>query len=351
MAYMRGDWDRGPDDRRPHATRTRHPRPRAMLESVGARWSPPDAARSSALSRLPALRERWHREGMIAVVGGGAAIELLSMRDGAAAAVATYDDICARARPAVGRAASAPGCAWPPWPSRPWPTRRRARRPPPATRSGPPPARLVADAERVARGPRGGRAAVRDRGPGLGGPAARGASCGSTGCSAAASTSTTWSGAGARPPSCSPSWATPTRRPGRAPGWPPSCGRRVTPRPAQEEAAAARERGAAGWAPRRCSRSSAASRRAERDDGDCSPRASARSSRWWPPGAATARSASSCSSPAKTVSVHVSNVMAKLGAASRTEAVCARPAGGTPRLSSAADAGVVQVSTTRSPGT
>ena len=48
----------------------------------------------SALSRFPGLRERWHREGLVAVTAGGAAIELQSLRDGAAVAVATYDDIC-----------------------------------------------------------------------------------------------------------------------------------------------------------------------------------------------------------------------------------------------------------------
>ena len=51
--------------------------------------------RDLRVSRVPALCERWHREGLIAVVGGGAAIELLSMRDGAADAVAMYDDVCA----------------------------------------------------------------------------------------------------------------------------------------------------------------------------------------------------------------------------------------------------------------
>ena len=49
----------------------------------------------SALQRLPQLRKRWHREGVIAVVGGASAIELLAARDGAAAAVAMYDEICA----------------------------------------------------------------------------------------------------------------------------------------------------------------------------------------------------------------------------------------------------------------
>ncbi len=68
------------------------PTPRAMLESVGLAVA---AARGdvSALDRLPALRERWHREGLIAVTAGCAAIELHGLRDGAASAVATYDDL------------------------------------------------------------------------------------------------------------------------------------------------------------------------------------------------------------------------------------------------------------------
>ncbi len=69
------------------------PTPRAMLDAVVLAVA---AARGdvSALDRLPALRERWHREGLIPIVGGGAAIELLSLRDGAPAAVGMYDDIC-----------------------------------------------------------------------------------------------------------------------------------------------------------------------------------------------------------------------------------------------------------------
>ena len=92
MALMRGHWDEAlaiAD----HTGEDPPPTPRAMLESVVLAVA---AGRGDvgALSRLPALRERWHREGMIAIVGGGAAIELLSIRDGAAAAVALYDDIC-----------------------------------------------------------------------------------------------------------------------------------------------------------------------------------------------------------------------------------------------------------------
>ena len=92
MAYMRGEWDEAlaiVD----HSDEDPPPTARAMLEAVGLAVA---AGRGevSALARFPALRERWHREGLITVVGGGAAIELQSLRDGAAVAVATYDDIC-----------------------------------------------------------------------------------------------------------------------------------------------------------------------------------------------------------------------------------------------------------------
>jgi DNA-binding CsgD family transcriptional regulator len=90
---MRGQWGEALEIA-DHTGEDPPPTPRAMLESVVLAVA---AGRGdvTALSRLPALRERWHREGLIAVVGGGAAIELLSARDGAAAAVALYDDVCA----------------------------------------------------------------------------------------------------------------------------------------------------------------------------------------------------------------------------------------------------------------
>ena len=93
VATMRGRWDEalaiadyGDEDPPPTA--------RAMLDSVVLAVA---AGRGevAALERFPAIRERWHREGLITVVGGGAAIELVSRRDGPVAAVAMYDDICA----------------------------------------------------------------------------------------------------------------------------------------------------------------------------------------------------------------------------------------------------------------
>ena len=92
MAYMRGEWDEAlaiadfRDEDPP-------PTARVMLEAVSFLVA---AGRGdvSVLSRFPGLRERWHREGLVAVTVGGAAMELQSLRDGAAIAVATYDDVC-----------------------------------------------------------------------------------------------------------------------------------------------------------------------------------------------------------------------------------------------------------------
>jgi DNA-binding CsgD family transcriptional regulator len=93
MAYMRGDWEEALSIA-DFSAEDPPPTPRAMLEAVALAVA---AGRGdvAALSRMPAIRERWHREGMIAVVGGGAAIEMLSRRDGATAALSMYADICA----------------------------------------------------------------------------------------------------------------------------------------------------------------------------------------------------------------------------------------------------------------
>ena len=93
VAMMRGRWDEAlaiAD----HSDEDPPPTPRAMLDAVALAVA---AGRGevAALERFPAIRERWHREGLITVVGGGAAIELVATRDGPAAAVAVYDDICA----------------------------------------------------------------------------------------------------------------------------------------------------------------------------------------------------------------------------------------------------------------
>ena len=74
MALTLGHWDEALSIA-DHTGEDPPPTPRAMLESVAVAVA---AGRGevAALSRLAALRERWHREGLIAIVGGGAAIEL-----------------------------------------------------------------------------------------------------------------------------------------------------------------------------------------------------------------------------------------------------------------------------------
>jgi DNA-binding CsgD family transcriptional regulator/tetratricopeptide (TPR) repeat protein len=101
VAFMRGEWDHALEIA-DHALEDPPPTPRAMLDAVALLVA---AGRGDldALSAVPAVRERWHREGMIAVHAGGAAIELLSLRDGAAAAVAMYDDVLAVLAPLWGR--------------------------------------------------------------------------------------------------------------------------------------------------------------------------------------------------------------------------------------------------------
>lgn len=48
---------------------------------------------TDALSRMPAVRERWRRDGLIALLSGAASIDLAGTRDGGVAAVAAYDEV------------------------------------------------------------------------------------------------------------------------------------------------------------------------------------------------------------------------------------------------------------------
>ena len=112
-------------------------------------------------------------------------MELTSLRDGAPRPWRRHDDICRVLTPLWGDDLRGPAPAGRDWPSPRWPTRRRARRPAPATRCGPPSGRLGADADRVLADARARRAAVRAS---RGGPGRRGcarSSCGWSGCSVA----------------------------------------------------------------------------------------------------------------------------------------------------------------------
>jgi DNA-binding CsgD family transcriptional regulator len=48
---------------------------------------------TGALAKLPAVRERWRRDGLIAVLSGAASIDLRGQRDGAEGALAAYHDV------------------------------------------------------------------------------------------------------------------------------------------------------------------------------------------------------------------------------------------------------------------
>ncbi|WP_445256084.1 helix-turn-helix transcriptional regulator [Nocardioides aurantiacus] len=101
VAVVRGRWEEAlalVDHRREDPP----PVSRALLDGVRLAVA---AGRGEvgALDVLPALRERWRREGLIAVHGGGAALDLLGRRDGAEAAVAGYDDVCDALAPTWGR--------------------------------------------------------------------------------------------------------------------------------------------------------------------------------------------------------------------------------------------------------
>jgi len=65
---------------------------RAMLSTIGLLVA---AARgeTEALASVPAVRERWRRDGLIAVLSGAAMIDLAGLRDGVGGALASYDEV------------------------------------------------------------------------------------------------------------------------------------------------------------------------------------------------------------------------------------------------------------------
>ncbi|MGH3413450.1 MAG: ATP-binding protein [Marmoricola sp.] len=90
LAYVLGDWDETV-----RVTDTSGEVPPATLRALLVATELLVAAGrgdTAALGGLPAVRERWRRDGLIIVLAGAAAIDLCGIRDGAAAAVAAYDD-------------------------------------------------------------------------------------------------------------------------------------------------------------------------------------------------------------------------------------------------------------------
>ncbi len=91
VSYIRGDWDQ---TLRLVDTSTENPPPfaRAMLDSVGLAVA---AGRGDTrvLDQLPRLRPAWNREGLIAVTCGAAAIDLYGDSGDIAAAIEIHDEV------------------------------------------------------------------------------------------------------------------------------------------------------------------------------------------------------------------------------------------------------------------
>ena len=293
--------------------------------------APADPARPAGrLPTSPVCGDLWEEEGLIA-------IHAAEIADGGAGARGSPPTACwrrtttswSRSSATSGTRGSVPASAWLParstrvascadgavsredrvaarWRSAERADRRRARRPRPVRR---PPA---TPGDRRARPGRSGwrRAAAAPLARGRGRAAARRAGDGLDG-----------DGTGSSRTS-----ATCTARPRSGWSWPGSCGPAATPASAREVADLARatahrlgagplldELRVLGTARAPSGTAGPADRR--------SPPASGRSSSWSPRAAPTARSARRLFISTKTVSVHVSNILGKLGAAGRTEAV------------------------------
>lgn len=90
-AHVMGDWDEAL--RITDATGESPPETlRALLMAADLQTA---AGRGDvdALQRLPMVRERWRRDGLIAVLSGSASIDLFGLRDGVDGALTAYDDV------------------------------------------------------------------------------------------------------------------------------------------------------------------------------------------------------------------------------------------------------------------
>jgi DNA-binding NarL/FixJ family response regulator len=89
--YVTGDWD--------SALRITDTSGEAPPETLRALLAANDLliaagrGHTDALGKLPAVRERWRRDGLIAVLSGAAAVDLRGQRDGADGALAAYDEV------------------------------------------------------------------------------------------------------------------------------------------------------------------------------------------------------------------------------------------------------------------
>jgi DNA-binding CsgD family transcriptional regulator/tetratricopeptide (TPR) repeat protein len=93
VAHVMGDWDLA-DATLDRSGETPPEYAEALLSAVGLQLAA-DRGEFEALDDLPALRGWWHKDGVIGITSGGAAIDLLGHRGDIAGAQALYDDVVA----------------------------------------------------------------------------------------------------------------------------------------------------------------------------------------------------------------------------------------------------------------
>ena len=92
VRYVTGDWD-GALERTDARAETPPQTLRVLLDCVGMLVAA-GRGQTDALAGLAAARERWQRDGLIGVLSGAASIDLRAQRDGMTGALAAYEDIC-----------------------------------------------------------------------------------------------------------------------------------------------------------------------------------------------------------------------------------------------------------------
>ncbi|HEX7738296.1 MAG TPA: response regulator transcription factor, partial [Marmoricola sp.] len=92
VRYVTGDWV-GALERADASAEAPPQTLRTLLDCI---WMLVAAGRgqTDALGRLATIRERWQRDGLIGVLSGAASIDLRAQRDGVTGALSAYDDIC-----------------------------------------------------------------------------------------------------------------------------------------------------------------------------------------------------------------------------------------------------------------
>ncbi len=162
-----------------HGGRARRPhRPGAAADTRGdVRRRPPDCAGGARRDRgpprgHPAARPFWEKEGLVPITAGPPTIELHALAGDRDAALAEHDDLVGDPRPASGASSSTPACASPRSQSVRWRTASPTSRPRSA-RASPHRWTRWSRAARPPAAPARGRRRVGSRGCGLGATAAR----------------------------------------------------------------------------------------------------------------------------------------------------------------------------------